>query len=337
MNKNKISTKIKSLGILFFVLMLSVIATTIYLNNKNKKDALIINIAGKQRMLTQNISKNIFYLSQHKNSSFVELENSTTEFIYNLNSLKEGNELSEIQKAPTKEIANQIMKIEILWKSFFQNIVDFKELINKNNSSSKNSLEYIIDLIYTTNPVLLEEVDKLVYMYTIYSEEKTNDIRYMQYFFALLIVILIIYGFIQLKSMEENAKKFLEESKKIVEQNVTKPLTPIKIEGENEIVEATQTINCFIEKINSVMNYSANAIEQSKNASLKLEELTDEFDKIIYDLTNSADISKQLNRSEDIVIQSQEYLINSTKRLQELKKELDKILKSCNNSVSSEA
>lgn len=337
MNKNKISTKIKSLGILFFVLMLSVIATTIYLNNKNKKDALIINIAGKQRMLTQNISKNIFYLSQHKNSSFVELENSTTEFIYNLNSLKEGNELSEIQKAPTKEIANQIMKIEILWKSFFQNIVDFKELINKNDSSSKNSLENIIDLIYTTNPVLLEEVDKLVYMYTIYSEEKTNDIRYMQYFFALLIVILIIYGFIQLKSMEENAKKFLEESKKIVEQNVTKPLTPIKIEGENEIVEATQTINCFIEKINSVMNYSANAIEQSKNASLKLEELTDEFDKIIYDLTNSADISKQLNRSEDIVIQSQEYLINSTKRLQELKKELDKILKSCNNSVSSEA
>lgn len=337
MNKNKISTKIKSLGILFFVLMLSVIATTIYLNNKNKKDALIINIAGKQRMLTQNISKNIFYLSQHKNSSFVELENSTTEFIYNLNSLKEGNELSEIQKAPTKEIANQIMKIEILWKSFFQNIIDFKELINKNDSSSKNSLENIIDLIYTTNPVLLEEVDKLVYMYTIYSEEKTNDIRYMQYFFALLIVILIIYGFIQLKSMEGNAKKFLEESKKIVEQNVTKPLTPIKIEGENEIVEATQTINCFIEKINSVMNYSADAIEQSKNASLKLEELTDEFGKIIYDLTNSADISKQLNRSEDIVIQSQEYLINSTKRLQELKKELDKILKSCNNSVSSEA
>lgn len=329
MNKNKISTKIKSLGILFFVLMLSVIATTIYLNNKNKKDALIINIAGKQRMLTQNISKNIFYLSQHKNSSFVELENSTTEFIYNLNSLKEGNELSEIQKAPTKEIANQIMKIEILWKSFFQNIVDFKELINKNDSSSKNSLENIIDLIYTTNPVLLEEVDKLVYMYTIYSEEKTNDIRYMQYFFALLIVILIIYGFIQLKSMEENAKKFLEESKKIVEQNVTKPLTPIKIEGENEIVEATQTINCFIEKINSVMNYSANAIEQSKNASVKLEEITDEFDKIIDELNNSADISKQLYKSEDIVIQSQENLMNSTKKLQELKNELDKLLNTC--------
>jgi nitrate/nitrite-specific signal transduction histidine kinase len=335
MNKNKISTKIKSLGILFFVLMISVIATTIYLNNKSKKDALIINIAGKQRMLTQNISKNIFYLSQHKDSSFVELENSITEFIYNLNSLKDGNQLSGIKKAPTAEIANQLVKIEILWKSFFQNIVNFKELINKNDFSSQNSLKNIIDLVYTTNPILLKEVDKLVSMYTLYSEEKSNDVRYMQYLFALLILLLIIYSFLQLKSMEENAKKFLEESKKIVEQNPTKPLTPIKIEGENEIIEATQTINCFIEKINSVMNYSASAIEQSKNASIKLEELTDEFDKIIYELTNSADISKQLNRSEDIAIQSQEYLINSTKRLQELKKELDKILNSCNKTVSS--
>ena len=42
--------------------MISIISTTIYLNNKSKKDALIINVAGKQRMLTQNISKNVFYL-----------------------------------------------------------------------------------------------------------------------------------------------------------------------------------------------------------------------------------------------------------------------------------
>ena len=52
------------------------------------------------------------------------------------------------------------------------------------------------------------------------------------------------------------------------------------------------------------MSYSANAIEYSKNASLKLEELTDEFDKVINELTNSNDLSKQLNKSEDIVIQS---------------------------------
>ncbi len=91
MKKNNISTKIKFIGILFLVLMTSIISTTIYLNSKSKKDALIINVAGKQRMLTQNISKNIFYLYYIKDGVHTELDNSVLEFIYNLNSLKDGN------------------------------------------------------------------------------------------------------------------------------------------------------------------------------------------------------------------------------------------------------
>ncbi|MEZ4693567.1 MAG: type IV pili methyl-accepting chemotaxis transducer N-terminal domain-containing protein, partial [Aliarcobacter sp.] len=152
MKKNRISTKIKSIGILFFILMTSIITTTIYLNNKNEKDALIINIAGKQRMLSQNITKNIFYLYQNKEASFSELENSTTEFIYNLNSLRDGNQLSGIMKAPTDEIAKQLMKVEILWKSFHKNIEYFKELNQKNDSFTNLSLKKLIDTIYLTNP-----------------------------------------------------------------------------------------------------------------------------------------------------------------------------------------
>ena len=329
MKKNNISTKIKFIGILFLVLMISIISTTIYLNNKSKKDALIINVAGKQRMLTQNISKNVFYLYYIKNGVHTELDNSVIEFVYNLNSLKDGNNLIGIEKAPTDLIAKQLAKVEIMWNTFYQNIENFKKLNNKEDALSQNELKKTIEAIYNTNTTLLNEVDNLVSMYTTYSEEKMNYLKYAQYFFALIIIALIIYSFSQLKAMEENAKRFLEESKKIIEQDIDEPLSPIKIEAENEIVEATNTLNCFIQKINSVVTYSANAIEQSKNASQKLEELSEEFDLIIDGLKNSADISKQLNKSEDIVIQSQEDLVNSTKRLQELKNELDKILNAC--------
>ena len=139
----------------------------------------------------------------------------------------------------------------------------------------------------------------------------------------------MIYSFIQLRTMEDNVKKFLEESEKIVKQSFDEPLTPIKLEGENEIIEMSKNINCFVDKINSVMSYSTNAIEQSKNASLKLDELNAEFDNILDELTNSPDIAKQLNKSEDIFIQSQEHLINSARRLQDLKKELENIVMSC--------
>ena len=329
MKQNTISTKIKFIGVLFIVLMTSIIATTIYLNEKNKKDALIINVAGKQRMLTQNISKNIFYLYHNNNDSYSELESSTIEFIYNLNSLKDGNTLIGIPKAPTDEIAKQLSKVEILWNNFHKNIDEFKILNQNNDKNNEAILKNIVNSVYSTNTILLTEVDNLVSMYTTYTEQKSDYLRYIQYSFAITIIFLMIYSFSQLKSMEENAKRFFEESKKIMENDNNELLVPMKIEAEKEIVEATDTINCFIDKINSAMTYSANAIEQSKNASIKLEEITDEFDKVIDELTNSADISKQLNKSEDIVIQSQENLMNSTKKLQELKNELDKLLISC--------
>ena len=329
MKPNTISTKIKLIGIFFIILMTSIIITTIYLNEKNKKDAQVINIAGKQRMLTQKISKNIFYIYHNNHQSYNELDNATIEFMHNLNSLKNGNDQLGIYKAPTDGIEKQISKVEILWNNFYLSINEFKKILDSKDTITEQKFKNSIDSIYTINTILLNEVDILVSMYTAHMEEKSDYLKTIQYIFGLIILFLMMYSFNQLKTMEENVKKFFELSKKIVQNPINEPLELIQIEAEKEIVEATDTINCFIDKINSAMIYSANAVEQSKNASIKLEEITDEFDVIINELTNSAEISVQLNKSEDIVIQTQEELISSTKKLQELKNELDKLLNSC--------
>lgn len=320
-----ISNKIKTIGLLFVILMSSVIATTIYLNAKNEKDALIINIAGKQRMLTQKISKNVFYLYHNNQHSFSELDNATQEFIYNLNSLKDGNHLIKIEPAPTTAISNQISKVEILWFNFYENIKDIKKLLQNRNEKNEKTLKILVDTVYATNNNLLNEVDKIVSLYTTYSERKTTFINYFQYLFALIIILLIIYSYFQLKSMEENAKKFLELSKNIKEGKLNEPIDLIHFEAEKEIVEATDTLNCFINKINAAMAYS-------DNASKKLEDLTNEFDEILDELSESRDLSSQLHKSEDMVIESQENLLNFTHKLEELKKELNSLSKNCNKS-----
>ena len=179
MKQNTISTKIKFIGILFIVLMTSIIVTTMYLNEKNKKDASIINIAGKQRMLTQNISKNIFYLYQNNHASYSELDSATIEFIYNLNSLKDGNSLIGIPKSPTEEIEKQISKVEILWNNFHKNINGFKDLIQRNDKSNDADLKNIVNSVYSTNTILLSEVDNLVSMYTNYTEQKSDYLRFI--------------------------------------------------------------------------------------------------------------------------------------------------------------
>ncbi len=108
-------------------------------------------------------------------------------------------------------------------------------------------------------------------------------------------------------------------------------LKPLKVEAESEteIVEVSDTINCFIQKVNTAMEYSNEALLQSERASSKLGELTDEFDSIIDELKDKSLVHKHLNNSEDIVIESTEELINSTKKLSNLKLELEKLTKSC--------
>ncbi len=324
MKQTTISTKIKTIGLLFIILMSSIIGTTIYLNAKNEKDALIINIAGKQRMLTQRISKNVFYLYHNNKHSFSELDNATQEFIYNLKSLKDGNSLLGIEKAPTTAISNQISKVEILWSNFYSNILKIKELLENRNETNQKVLKNLVDTIYETNNNLLNEVDVIVSLYTTYAEKKTNSIKYFQYIFALMIILLVIYSFYQLKAMEENAKKFLELSKKLKEETITEPIDLINFEAEKEIVEATDTLNCFIHKINAAMDYS-------NNASKRLEDLTNEFDQILDELKDSQDLSNQLYKSEDMVIESQENLLIFTHKLQELKKELNTLATNCKN------
>jgi len=309
--------------------MLSILITTIYLNQKNEKDALIINIAGKERMLTQKISKNIFYSYQTNNLEFSELDKAVEEFIYKLDSLKNGNTLLGISKVPTDDIANQLSTVEILWNNFYTNVKAFKDLSIEQKETNKELIKHRVNAIYKTNNNLLQEVDNLVSMYTIYAESKTDYIKYFQYFAGILLLILIAYGFAQLKAIESNAQEFLDFSKKVIENPENTHLEPIKMDAESEIVEATDTINCFIDKVNTAMDYSAVAIEQSKNASTKLEEITDEFDKVLDELKDSTEISSQLDKSEDMVIESTEELINSTKKLQNLKSELDKLVKNC--------
>ena len=130
------STKIKLIGALLSIAIVSVIGTTIYLNQQNSKDALVINIAGKQRMLTQKIAKDIFYMYYNSNKNFNELNYASNEFINGLNILKNGDESKGIVAVNTKEISNQLKEVSALWDEFYDNVQKFK-LANNSNANKE--------------------------------------------------------------------------------------------------------------------------------------------------------------------------------------------------------
>ncbi|QKF82664.1 type IV pili methyl-accepting chemotaxis transducer N-terminal domain-containing protein [Halarcobacter ebronensis] len=325
MKRIGVGQKIKILGALLLSSIFCVIVITIYLNQKNIKDATIVNIAGKQRMLTQRITKNVFYLYQVRSNNFTEIDNAIDEFKFGLNTLRNGNSLLKISEAPTEKIAEQISKVTVLWNTFEKNVNQFKHALLKNDIEELNS---IISYVYQTNNKLLEEVDEIVTLYTDYIEQKTAFIKNFQYLAFSFMFIFALYSLIQLKQIEANAKEFIDKYKEIGSHDITE-LEPIHVETEKEFVEMADNLNCFINKVNSAMGYSQTALEQSRMASEKLQDLADEFEDIIVELGDKNDIIKGIDRSEDIAIESSENLLRTTNKLNDLKKQLDLLLKSC--------
>ena len=219
--------------------------------------------------------------------------------------------------------------MDLLWNKFYEDIQNFKIVTTSTEANKDEKLKDITLSIYKDNTILLENVDKLVTMYTNHSESKTEYMKIFQYISGTILLLLFMYSLVRLKEIESHAEKFMRYSKQLINGENGSKLKPIEIDAESEIVEVSDTMNCFINKINAAMDYSNEALQQSQQASEKLEELTDEFDHIIDEIQNKSEISKHLNNSEDIVIESTEELLNSTKKLQSLKEELQKLTKSC--------
>ena len=318
---------IKILGILLILSIFIVISVSIYLNQKNIKDATIVNIAGKQRMLTQRITKNIYFLYNTKSHDFKEIDQAIDEFNYGLDTLKNGNSLLNISEAPTQEINNQLSKVLVLWKTFEKNTNDFKTALLNNDIPNLN---YLLSYMHKSNNELLEEVDEIVTLYTMHIEEKTDFIKKFQYVSFAFLFIFALYSLIQLKQIESHAREFFEKYKKISSSEISN-LEPMEISSEQEFVEIADGMNCFIDKVNSVITYSQSALEQSEVAANQLEALTKEFGNIIQDLENKPEIMRNIDMSEDIAIESSENLLKTTRQLNELKKQLDSLLKNCKN------
>ena len=323
------STKIRLLGASLFLTVLIVIMVTIYLNHKNKKDALIINIAGKERMLTQKITKNIFLAQYSGSNDFTEMDEAIREFKFGIQTLLYGNKSLNIASAPTDKIIKQIYKVQSLWDVFLKNSADYKKAISSND---KEQVEILVHYFKDSNIELLQEVDKLVSLHTEYFETKNQFIKNFQYTSFAFLIVFALYAIVQLRQIEVHARDFIEKSRKISIGDFEN-LEPLIVDSEKEFIEVANNLNCFITKVSSAMHYSQTALDQSKMASNRLEELTTEFTVLLGELEMKTDISDNLDRSEDIVIESTEELLKTTKKLQNLKNELTLLLENCKTKV----
>ena len=115
----------------------------------------LINIAGRQRMLTQKMTKEKLLLVKVHGKGYEQKIKETVQlFDKSLLALINGDSTQNITKPTSKEIIEQLQKIADIWKKL-------KPLYNEPKSGAK-SLGFII----LNNTKLLKEMNKMVYMAT---------------------------------------------------------------------------------------------------------------------------------------------------------------------------
>jgi len=118
MKPTAISAKMRLAGGLLSFVIIFIISLTVMMNQMSKKDSYIINIAGKQRMLSQKISKETFFIVHRHTNDFRELNTAVNLFESSLKDLLYGNDMKGIYTPQNERIKVKLEEVMELWLPF---------------------------------------------------------------------------------------------------------------------------------------------------------------------------------------------------------------------------
>ncbi len=188
-----------------WIIVLFSVLSVWYISEKQSDDAVVINLAGRQRMLSQKISKEYFMLRAElddvqKDKLIKTLKNTLTVFDMTLTALKDGGdapltlnpngEKRKLYGAGTDNIQKQLEDVKEIWTPFLQHI---KTAIQ--TGDFKNTGEHVIK----NNILLLKKMNMAVEMLQVNAEANVGVLKTVQVigFMLVSLAMVLFLGFIK--------------------------------------------------------------------------------------------------------------------------------------------
>ena len=246
---SSIKNKLSSIIVLSFLFMLFSVGMTLNNINNQKDGSKIINMAGRQRMLTQKMTKEslstILFSGEQKNRYTKELITTAKLFDTSLAVLLNGND--EVRPVGGKKIIEQLLKVKKLWATFYKNIN-----IITNETLSSEQKQSALNYIETNNITLLKEMNNAVGMIETQFTNKTNTlmtilVTQMGIAFVLVFVTFYLIQIFIVKPIKKTVQSIVQIS--------SGDLT-VQLEKTNgsELDELVNALNVFINNLSNSMN-----------------------------------------------------------------------------------
>lgn len=185
-------------------------------------DSKIINYSGKQRFLSQKLTKEILILNFVTDSNNIDAEIDKINAIkrlwkFNHYALEIGNDSLGFPKDKSKELNDLYLGIRPNFNTIIGASTSF--LNNKKNRINEDENQVLVDTILKNSAIFLDKMDKIVGQYDIEAREKVtlqSKTEYLILFFTMLVLILeFIFIFKPTnKNVEELISKLLLSEKK---------------------------------------------------------------------------------------------------------------------------
>lgn len=235
-----------SVGIMFFAILMMVTYSQ-FLLSEQSSDAQAINMAGRQRMLSQKMTKEIMdYLITRDSLILSKVEETAMLFDRSLTTLQNGDIAMGIETPPSSdEISSELIKLKKMWRPFFTSL---KVLISKNSEeiTSSSELQYIRE----NNIALLKQANALTSAFTVNAKRKISG--FSNFLFVMLSLSLVLFC-----AVIYSMKFVVKPIEKIVSTALSmargKYDSMIKPHGPSELKEIAHAFNSLTASISGML------------------------------------------------------------------------------------
>lgn len=288
-----ISTKIRWMVAILSINLITIILVDIWLNSSQKMDAKVINIAGKQRMLSQRTVLELHRLLVNEEGAYERLESARDEFDNNFKQLNMA--ASDYRGFSNDEIDKTMMEVHAHWNRM-------GGLIDRYLQGDHNLFD--LKTIYDSGDQTLVLMDKAVSQYEDAMMAKRILAHRIQMFLAFISFGIILYMARTTLEIQRNFQIFLDHSQTI------SGVKNLECQG-NELDVACSHIEYFLRNVEEALQSATEAVEKSEAATAVIVTSTPEAEAI-------------LEQNEDVMIQVSEELHQTSMRLKKLKNNLEK-------------
>lgn len=287
----RLQTQLILLFIAFVSLVVISVSVTYWGLQTQQQDALIINLAGRQRMLVQQMTRLAFQLQDGDESTSAALQESEQIFRQTLSALQNGgtapyltNRVVKLPATRDLQILSALNEVDSSWNQY-------RSTLDAMDSSAESTSQQIT--LETQSDELVQKADVVVRLYEATLTAKVNRLRAIQItFLACALLLLAIGAWITRRLLLKPLQDLSLAAKRLGENDL---VTPIQVEGPTEM----RTLSQAFDEMRSRLHAAREELLQSnvtleQRVAQRTQEL-ESLNEVSREISSRLDIQQVLN------------------------------------------